>query len=544
MKPEAEKQRRKQQQDRLEYENQYNNDDDDVGKENNIVNMYDHFHKVNNNNDNTSNIDYDDYDGSSHFRWRKRRRLQEEQQQSSLIYYPGNIIQDLDQDQDQYQKQIQQQQQQQQQQKFFFTPEENVLSSSSALINDMSVPEVAGALTINIILFVVLLSIYEILSRTLGHVYAPRANDNGNNSGSGSGSGSNSTGGNGNGNGNRNDLLPYFPGRDTIGTSEYDDEVKGGRLLHRCMRRIRRSFRLISSVLCHLPLSWLPPILRAPWSRVLRDGGIDAYFFLRYVNCCLRITIVAGVWGCLVLMPVFHGGGGGEDEIGWYALSMTNVTNGSGRIWVTTVFMWLFTGYVLKCLEDEFKHYLEIRMRFLGGLGEGIVVGVGDDNHNDDNNNHHENIDDDCSYTGGAGGEVYRAREGLENSMKMERRDSTATKMPQTSNIRRSLSNNNNNRTTHHVSLSSASFFTPPPSEHPHYASLRNVQSRHTLFIERIPSHLRSNVALRDFFSNLFGADNVHSARILHDVAYLDRLSFKRKRVLMRLEKALGYIEA
>ena len=79
------------------------------------------------------------------------------------------------------------------------------------------------------------------------------------------------------------------------------------------------------------PCSWVPSVIRASWHTVRKCGGLDAYFFLRFIAMCLRITAISGFWGVLILWPIFASGGYGE--VGWYHYSMANVQSGSARNW-------------------------------------------------------------------------------------------------------------------------------------------------------------------------------------------------------------------
>ena len=65
----------------------------------------------------------------------------------------------------------------------------------------------------------------------------------------------------------------------------------------------------------------------------------------------------------IVLWPVFATGNGGAT--GWYYFSMANVTNNSWRLWVPTGFMILLTIYVLFAMNEEYRHYLDLRMQYL-----------------------------------------------------------------------------------------------------------------------------------------------------------------------------------
>lgn len=86
-----------------------------------------------------------------------------------------------------------------------------------------------------------------------------------------------------------------------------------------------------------LPLAWVPSILRVSWSQVRQLCGMDAYFFLRYIRLCFQVTTVSGLWGVVVLWPIYASGGNGAH--GWYHLSMANLVSGSWRLWFPTLFM-------------------------------------------------------------------------------------------------------------------------------------------------------------------------------------------------------------
>ena len=55
---------------------------------------------------------------------------------------------------------------------------------------------------------------------------------------------------------------------------------------------------------------WMMAVIRVPWKNVLECCGLDAYMFLRYIRMCLRITLVTGIWGMIVMWPIFAKGEG------------------------------------------------------------------------------------------------------------------------------------------------------------------------------------------------------------------------------------------
>ena len=117
----------------------------------------------------------------------------------------------------------------------------------------------------------------------------------------------------------------------------------------------------------YMPFDWLMPVFGVPWSKVRKAGGLDAYMFLRYLRMCLRITSVSAFWGIVILWPVYGNADGPySDAFSWYHFSMANIDQGSWRIWVPTIFIYLFSFFSFFCIKQELKHYVELRMEFLG----------------------------------------------------------------------------------------------------------------------------------------------------------------------------------
>lgn len=91
-----------------------------------------------------------------------------------------------------------------------------------------------------------------------------------------------------------------------------------------------------------LPLNWVPTILRVSWLQVRNVVGLDGYFFLRYIRLCFQVTAVSGLWGVVILWPVYASGG--NVAHGWYHLSMANLQSGSWQLWFPTGFMCLLVS--------------------------------------------------------------------------------------------------------------------------------------------------------------------------------------------------------
>ncbi len=135
------------------------------------------------------------------------------------------------------------------------------------------------------------------------------------------------------------------------------------------LRRIKKQKQGKTSTLpdvygSEIPLQWISPVFRVSWRKVRDAGGLDAYFFLRYIRMCFKITSVSALWGAMILFPCYSAGQNGA--VGWYHVSMANVSQGSPIIWVSITFIYFFSAFVLFVMKQEFKHFVELRLDFLG----------------------------------------------------------------------------------------------------------------------------------------------------------------------------------
>eukprot|EP00550_Attheya_septentrionalis_P009222 CAMPEP_0198291930 /NCGR_PEP_ID=MMETSP1449-20131203/9268_1 /TAXON_ID=420275 /ORGANISM="Attheya septentrionalis, Strain CCMP2084" /LENGTH=1076 /DNA_ID=CAMNT_0043990617 /DNA_START=67 /DNA_END=3297 /DNA_ORIENTATION=- len=142
----------------------------------------------------------------------------------------------------------------------------------------------------------------------------------------------------------------------------YIPSVYGGRRRHMASMNSDRMMSSLPTV--GVPLNWVGPVFGVPWSRVRQAAGLDAYMFLRYIRMCLRVTSVSAFWGLLILSPIYATGENGAE--GWYYFSMANVSQYSWRLWVPVFFLYLFSFFVFFVMKQEYRHFLELRMEFLG----------------------------------------------------------------------------------------------------------------------------------------------------------------------------------
>ena len=118
---------------------------------------------------------------------------------------------------------------------------------------------------------------------------------------------------------------------------------------------------------------WCISVFQTPWSTFRTVAGLDAYFYLRYIRMCLKISAVSSFWAIIILCPVYATGGGGQTD--FYYFSMANVKQeDKARMWVPFTFCWAFTMYCWFCIRAEMIHYVDLRMEFLGGEDEELIL--------------------------------------------------------------------------------------------------------------------------------------------------------------------------
>mmetsp|Transcript_22394 Transcript_22394/g.33982 ORF Transcript_22394/g.33982 Transcript_22394/m.33982 type:complete len:1037 (+) Transcript_22394:105-3215(+) len=194
--------------------------------------------------------------------------------------------------------------------------EANEFTSQLKPASDVSIETVMASLYFNAIVFVLMLASYEILRRFVPSVYASRN-------------------------------LHNSPSVDL-------SEDRGVGMSGMSKLPLYNSY---------IPFDWVAPVFGVSWSTVRKSAGLDAYFFLRFIRMCVRITSVSTFWASIILGPVYATGMNGAD--GWYLVSMVNIQN-DWRMTVAVIFMYLFSGFTFFVMKQEFSHWMELRMDFLG----------------------------------------------------------------------------------------------------------------------------------------------------------------------------------
>lgn len=262
-----------------------------------------------------------------------------------------------------------------------FNKDVNELSSNLHPAQDIDVSGVLTSAIFNAMVFIVFMLSYECLRRSFPNVYASKQSkelflemaekkkreeekEEGGDSGDSGDSGGSDRGGGGRGGGPRQTHNSEPERRpDPLHASH----ISEGLFILGTMKKHTHEFtegrKLPDVYKSEIPLGWVKPVFNVSWRKVRELGGLDAYFYLRYIRMCYKITSVSALWGMIILFPTYASGENGA--VGWYFFSMSNVSQGSPIIWVSIVFMYLFSAYVLFVIKQEYKHFVELRLDFL-----------------------------------------------------------------------------------------------------------------------------------------------------------------------------------
>jgi hypothetical protein len=203
---------------------------------------------------------------------------------------------------------------------------------------DVSVDTVVTSLYLNAFAFVVLMASYEFLRRTFPAVYSSRIKRR------------------------------YKAG---LPDGDSDSESSDGKVISQmpsfsaAFGRTPSLASLDKSLPDVISFNWVSSVFNVSWTTVRKFSGMDGYFFLRYIRMNLRICAVTSFWAMLILVPLYATGANQNGEEGWYHVSVANVTKGSWRMWVPSIFAYLFSGFIFFVMKQEYRHFLELRMDFL-----------------------------------------------------------------------------------------------------------------------------------------------------------------------------------
>jgi len=234
-------------------------------------------------------------------------------------------------------------------------------TSNYEAAEDMPVDIVLTSIYLNIILFVMIMLMYEWLRRLLPSVYSSEMKRQFKMSG-GEESTAPTT--------QESSYLNFNADDDNV-TRDDDPYLQSFAASHRSAdskdSAFQKSFMDLpksGSLPDVISYNWVSNVMDVPWDSVRKYSGLDGYFFLRYIRMNLRICSVTCIWAFLILIPTYIGGYN-NDQQGWYHLSVANLKDNSWRLWIPAIFAYFFSGFTLFVMKQEYRHFLELRMDFL-----------------------------------------------------------------------------------------------------------------------------------------------------------------------------------
>lgn len=113
----------------------------------------------------------------------------------------------------------------------------------------------------------------------------------------------------------------------------------------------------------HSFFAWIIPAFVANDDDVFYYAGIDALVYMRFLKLCIKISLVIFPYGIAVLLPLNCYGE--ADMNGLDKLSMSNIQEGSVRLWAHLAAAWVYTLIICYLLYLEWKIYIMYRQEYL-----------------------------------------------------------------------------------------------------------------------------------------------------------------------------------
>ena len=127
----------------------------------------------------------------------------------------------------------------------------------------------------------------------------------------------------------------------------------------------------------HSSFAWVIPAFMANDDDVFYYAGIDAFVYMRFLKLCVKISLVIMPYGIAVLLPLNYYGKGGLH--GLDKVAMSNIVEGSSKVWAHLVAAWFYTVIICYLLYEEWKVYIMYRQECLSsGKGHQYAVLVRD----------------------------------------------------------------------------------------------------------------------------------------------------------------------
>ncbi|KAI9124434.1 hypothetical protein K1719_004356 [Acacia pycnantha] len=107
--------------------------------------------------------------------------------------------------------------------------------------------------------------------------------------------------------------------------------------------------------------SWVKKAWEASEDELISKSGLDAFIFMRMFIFSLRVFSIGGIFGMCILLPINYMGSHLSDDSDFQnksleSFSISNVDNGSNRLWIHLCAAYVFTGVVCYLLYYEYGY--------------------------------------------------------------------------------------------------------------------------------------------------------------------------------------------
>lgn len=112
-------------------------------------------------------------------------------------------------------------------------------------------------------------------------------------------------------------------------------------------------------------LGWVRELYDIDDDVLIKKGGYDILFFIRFYRLAFRIFIYFAIYAWGVLLPINWSASGDSGANSFEVWSMTNIPQGSNRCWYHLIGIYLLTGTTIYFLEQEFVVFTKHRHVYL-----------------------------------------------------------------------------------------------------------------------------------------------------------------------------------
>jgi hypothetical protein len=115
------------------------------------------------------------------------------------------------------------------------------------------------------------------------------------------------------------------------------------------------------------PLAWINKILQVSEHQILEMVGLDGYMCIRFIVVCFRTACFCSFWSLLVLVPVYSSTRADESKKGWDQFTIANIPEdpSADRLWAPVFMCYIMSGFFCQLMYIEYKNFIGKRVEYL-----------------------------------------------------------------------------------------------------------------------------------------------------------------------------------